>query len=63
MAKHTKSFTFGDHEVTLETGVIARQASAAVMASMGDTQMLATVVGRKEVKPGQDFFPLTINYQ
>ena len=63
MAKHTKSFKFGDHEVTLETGVIARQASAAVMASMGDTQMLATVVGRKEVKPGQDFFPLTINYQ
>jgi len=63
VAKHTKSFKFGDHEVTLETGVIARQASAAVLASMGDTQMLATVVGRKEAKPGQDFFPLTINYQ
>lgn len=63
MAKYTKSFTFGDHQVTLETGVIARQASAAVLASMGDTQMLATVVGRKEAKPGQDFFPLTINYQ
>lgn len=63
MSKVTKSFHFGDQTVTLETGEIARQATAAVLASMGDTQMLATVVGRREAKPGQDFFPLTINYQ
>jgi len=63
VSKATKSFSFGDQTVTLETGEIARQASAAVLASMGDTQMLATVVGRRQAKPGQDFFPLTINYQ
>ncbi|NQZ08893.1 MAG: polyribonucleotide nucleotidyltransferase, partial [Algicola sp.] len=59
----TKSFEYGQHTVTLETGVIARQATAAVMASIGDTSVLVSVVAKKEMKPGQDFFPLTVNYQ
>jgi polyribonucleotide nucleotidyltransferase len=59
----TKTFQFGQHTVTLETGVIARQATCAVMASMDDTSVLVSVVGKKEAKPGQDFFPLTVNYQ
>ena len=59
----TKTFEFGQHTVTLETGVIARQATCAVMASMDDTSVLVSVVGKKEAKPGQDFFPLTVNYQ
>ncbi|HCM47513.1 MAG TPA: polyribonucleotide nucleotidyltransferase, partial [Colwellia sp.] len=59
----TKTFQFGKHTVTLETGAIARQASAAVMASMDDTCVLVSVVAKKEAKPGQDFFPLTVNYQ
>ena len=58
-----KSFPFGQHTCTLETGVIARQADAAVLASIGDTSVLVTVVGKKQPKPGQDFFPLTVNYQ
>ncbi|QSX30901.1 polyribonucleotide nucleotidyltransferase [Shewanella cyperi] len=58
-----KSFEYGQHTVTLETGVIARQADGAVMASMGDTTVLVTVVGKKEADPGRDFFPLTVNYQ
>ncbi|WP_371189323.1 polyribonucleotide nucleotidyltransferase [Thalassotalea maritima] len=63
MTPITKTFEFGQHKVTLETGVIARQATAAVMASMDDTCVLVTVVGKKEAVPGQDFFPLTVNYQ
>ncbi len=63
LAKVTKSFQFGQHTVTLETGEIARQASGAVMASMGDTVVFATVVAAKEARPGFDFFPLTIDYQ
>ena len=63
MTPITKSFQYGQHTVTLETGVIARQASAAVMASMDDTSVLVTVVGKKEAKADQDFFPLTVNYQ
>ena len=59
----TKSFQYGDHTVTMETGAIARQASGAVMVSIEDTVVLVTAVGRKEAKPGQDFFPLTVNYQ
>jgi len=59
----TKTFEYGQHTVTLETGVIARQATAAVMASMDDTCVLVSVVGKKEAKAGQDFFPLTVNYQ
>ena len=58
-----KSFQYGEHTVTLETGEISRQASGAVMASMGDTVVHVTAVGRKEAKPGQDFFPLTVDYQ
>lgn len=58
-----KQFKYGQHTVTLETGAIARQATAAVMASMDDTTVFVTVVAKKEVKEGQDFFPLTVNYQ
>lgn len=58
-----KSFQLGQHTVTLETGVIARQADAAVVASMGDTTVLVSVVGQKEAVEGRDFFPLTVNYQ
>lgn len=54
--KVTKSFQYGQHTVTLETGEIARQASGAVMVTVEDTVILATVVARKEAKPGQDFF-------
>ena len=63
MQKLTKSFQFGDHTVTIETGEIARQASATVMVNMNDTVVMVAVVGRKEAKPGQSFFPLTVNYQ
>ena len=58
-----KTFQFGGQEVTIETGKVARQATGAVVVTMGDTQVLATVVGRKQANPGQDFFPLTVNYQ
>ncbi|MCK9504188.1 MAG: polyribonucleotide nucleotidyltransferase, partial [Porticoccaceae bacterium] len=58
-----KSFQYGKHTVTLETGRIARQATGAVLCSMDNTSVLCTVVGAKEAKPGQDFFPLTVNYQ
>ncbi|AIL33141.1 polyribonucleotide nucleotidyltransferase [Basilea psittacipulmonis] len=60
--KFTKTFQYGQHEVKLETGEIARQSSGAVLASMGDTVVLATVVAQNEAKPGQDFFPLTVDY-
>ncbi|MFT5277880.1 MAG: polyribonucleotide nucleotidyltransferase, partial [Granulosicoccus sp.] len=63
MTPITKTFQYGQHTVTLETGVIARQATAAVMASMDDTSVLVSVVGRKEAKADQGFFPLTVNYQ
>ncbi len=59
----TKTFTFGDHEVSIETGRVARQATGAAVVTMGDTVVLTTVVGAKGVRPGQDFFPLTVNYQ
>ena len=60
--KVSKTFQWGRHTVTLETGEIARQASGAVMVTMDDTMVLATVVGAKNAKPGQDFFPLTVDY-
>ena len=60
--KVTKTFQYGQHQVTLETGEIARQASGAVMVSMDDTVVLATVVARSDAKEGQDFFPLTVDY-
>ncbi len=60
--KVTKTFQYGAHTVTLETGEIARQAGGAVLVSMDDTVVLATVVARTEAKAGQDFFPLTVDY-
>jgi polyribonucleotide nucleotidyltransferase len=60
--KVTKSFQYGRHTVTLETGEIARQASGAVKVTMDETVVLVAVVGSKTVKPGQDFFPLTVDY-
>lgn len=57
-----KTFTYGSHTVTLETGEIARQAHGAVLITMDDTVVLATVVAAKNAKPGQDFFPLTVDY-
>lgn len=60
--KFTKTFQYGQHQVTLETGEIARQATGAVLASVSDTVVLATVVAKKDIKPGQDFFPLTVDY-
>ncbi|HKL51490.1 MAG TPA: polyribonucleotide nucleotidyltransferase [Wenzhouxiangellaceae bacterium] len=61
--KVSKSFQYGEHTVTLETGHLARQATGAVLVTMGDTVVLVTAVARPEAKPGQAFFPLTINYQ
>ncbi|TNF07924.1 MAG: polyribonucleotide nucleotidyltransferase [Gammaproteobacteria bacterium] len=58
-----KTFQYGNHTVTLETGRIARQASGAVMCTMDKTAVLCTVVGAKEAKEGQDFFPLSVHYQ
>ncbi len=63
MSKVTKSFQYGKHQVILETGEIARQADGAVMVSMGETQLLVTVVATKTAKEGQDFFPLMVQYQ
>ncbi len=60
--KVTKTFQWGQHTVTLETGEIARQAGGAVIVNIEDTMILATVVGAKNPKPGQDFFPLTVDY-
>ena len=59
--KVSKTFQYGQHTVTLETGEIARQSSGAVVVTMDDTVVLATVVA-KDAKPGQDFFPLTVDY-
>lgn len=60
---HRVEFPYGDQSVVIETGKVARQATAAVTVSMGDTCVLVTAVGSKDVAPGRDFFPLTINYQ
>jgi len=60
--KVTKTFTWGQHTVTLETGEIARQSTGAVLVSIGDTVVLATVVAKLDAKAGQDFFPLTVDY-
>ena len=60
--KVSKTFRFGNHDVTLETGEIARQATGSCICRMDDTVVLATVVAKKEAKPGQDFFPLTVDY-
>jgi polyribonucleotide nucleotidyltransferase len=63
LKKVSKSFQYGEHTVTLETGEIARQADGAIMASMDDTVVMVTVVGAKSSRPGQDFFPLTVDFQ
>jgi len=63
LSHYKKTITYGNHQLTLETGEIARQASGAVMVSLDDTVVLVTVVGRKDAKPEQDFFPLTVDYQ
>ena len=63
MSITTKTFQYGNQEVTLETGRIARQATGAVLCTMGDAQVLATVVGAKSANAGQDFFPLSVHYQ
>ncbi|MGL4767517.1 MAG: polyribonucleotide nucleotidyltransferase [Formosimonas sp.] len=60
--KVTKTFQFGQHTVTMETGQIARQATGAVLLNMDETVVLATVVAKEQVKSGQDFFPLTVDY-
>src|SRR5512145_1540843 len=60
--KITKTFQWGQHTVTMETGEIARQAGGAVIVNIDDTVVLATVVASKSAKPGQDFFPLTVDY-
>ncbi len=60
--KVTKTFQWGPHSVTLETGEIARQSTGAVLVRMDDTVVLATVVAKNDPKPGQDFFPLTVDY-
>ncbi len=59
----SKTFQFGKHEVTIETGKVARQATGSVMVTMAGVQVLCTVVGAKEAKEGQDFFPLSVHYQ
>ncbi|WP_392559562.1 polyribonucleotide nucleotidyltransferase [Orbus mooreae] len=59
----TQKFQYGRHTVTLETGIMARQATAAVMVNIDDTAVFVTVVANQKVKEGQDFFPLTVNYQ
>ena len=63
MPKFSKTFQYGQHTVSLETGEVARQATAAVMVDVAGTVVLVTAVGRKEAVPGRDFFPLTVNYQ
>lgn len=63
MSTVIKQINYGKHTVTLETGRVARQATGAVLASMNDTQVLATVVASKTMKEGQDFFPLSVHYQ
>jgi polyribonucleotide nucleotidyltransferase len=63
LAKITKTLQYGKHTLKLETGEIARQAGGAVMTSLGDTVVLVTAVAAKTAKPGQDFFPLTVDYQ
>ena len=58
-----KTFQYGEHKVTLQTGGVARQADGAVLVDMAETVVLVTAVGRKTADPGRDFFPLTVNYQ
>jgi len=61
--KVTRELNWGGRRLTLETGRIARQAGGAVLATYGETSVLCTAVASRQLKPGQDFFPLTVNYQ
>ncbi|MGO9514141.1 MAG: polyribonucleotide nucleotidyltransferase [Steroidobacteraceae bacterium] len=63
MSHPKKSFQYGDHTVTIETGELARQSDGAVLVTMSETVVLVTAVGVKKATPGRDFFPLTVNYQ
>ncbi len=63
LSHYKKTISYGKHQLTLETGEIARQATGAVMVSLDDTVVLVTVVGCKDSKPEQDFFPMTVDYQ
>ena len=63
MKSTTKTFQYGEHKVTIDTGAVARQADGAVIVDMAETTVLVTAVGRKTADPGRDFFPLTVNYQ
>ena len=63
MKQFKKTFTYGEHAVTLETGAVARQADGAVLVNMSDTVVLVTVVATKQAEPGRGWFPLTVNYQ
>ena len=63
IVKVSRTFSYGSHDVTIETGAIARQADGAVMVNMADTVVLVTAVGEKKDVEGRDFFPLTVNYQ
>ncbi|HUX73852.1 MAG TPA: polyribonucleotide nucleotidyltransferase [Steroidobacteraceae bacterium] len=63
MSAIKKSFKYGDHTVTIETGELARQADGAVLVTMSETVVLVTAVGLKKANPARDFFPLTVNYQ
>ncbi|HKC15199.1 MAG TPA: polyribonucleotide nucleotidyltransferase, partial [Steroidobacteraceae bacterium] len=63
MTVFKKSFAFGPHTVTIETGALARQANGAVLVTMGDTVVLVTACAEAQPRPGRDFFPLTVNYQ
>jgi polyribonucleotide nucleotidyltransferase len=63
LSHYKKTISYGKHQLTLETGEIARQANGAVMVSLGDTVVLVTVVGSKEVQADLDFFALTVDYQ
>lgn len=59
----SKTVQYGNHQVTFETAKVARQATGAIICTMGNTMVLATVVAAKKTKPGQDFFPLSVHYQ
>jgi len=63
VAKTIKTFQYGEHQITLETGEVARQADGAVLVTMEETSVLVTAVGRREARPDQSFFPLTVNLQ
>ena len=63
MSHVKKSIMWGRHQLTLETGEIARQSGGAVMVTMEETVVLVTVVAKRKAKAGQDFFPLTVDYQ